>query len=327
MLDKALDDVEQRWAIAEDRVIELEQETELLRSQVIKLTADLVTYKSENGETLLLNVELDEKSKDKISATTWLGDTGASCHLTNSDEGMYDVQMIKSPVKIGSGKSMTATKIGKKRMTVIQKDGSTQDIILTEVKYVPELWVNLFSIGKALQNGFDIGNKGIKIFLVKGNTRIVFDRIMPTSKGFVVGIEMLPTTQGQGNVAIVAMDKGKKVNVNDLHVLLSHVAEDTARKTAKFYGWDVFGTFTPCDHCATSKARQKNLNKSVESRSLVAGEQLCIDISSVKGLSYGNRKFWLLIVDDCVDQCWSEFLAKKSDTTKVMLMLIKDLKA
>jgi transposase InsO family protein len=150
---------------------------------------------------------------------------------------------------------------------------------------------------------------------------------MPTSKGFVVGIEMLPTTKGQGNVAIVAMDKGKRVNVNDLHVLLSHVAEHTARKTANFYGWDIFGTFTPCDHCATSKARQKNINKSVESHSLIAGERLCINISYVKGLSYGNRKFWLLIVDDCVDQCWSEFLAKKSDTTKVMLMLIKDLKA
>jgi hypothetical protein len=179
-----------------------------------------------------MNVE--KESKDKITDTTWLGDTGASCHLTNSDEGMFDVQVIKSPVKIGSGKSMTATKTRKKQMTVIPKDGSMQVILLTEVKYVPELWVNLFSIGKALQNGFNIGNKGIHIFLRKGNTKIVFDRIMPTSKGFVVGFGMMPATRASGNVAIVAMDKGKRVNVNALHKLLSHVAEGNARRTAKF---------------------------------------------------------------------------------------------
>jgi hypothetical protein len=80
-------------------------------------------------------------------------------------------------------------------MTVIQKEGSTQDIMLTKVKYIPELWVNLFLIGKALKNGFNIGNEGIKIHLTKGNTKMVFDHIMPASKGFVVGIEMLSSVK------------------------------------------------------------------------------------------------------------------------------------
>jgi hypothetical protein len=49
---------------------------------------------------------------------------------------MFDVQTINSSVKIGSRKTMTmtATKIGKKRMTVMQKDGATQDVVLTSVK-------------------------------------------------------------------------------------------------------------------------------------------------------------------------------------------------
>jgi hypothetical protein len=148
---------------------------------------------------------------------------------------MFDVKVIKSPVKVGrSGKLLTATKIGKKKMTVIQKDGSTNNIVLREVKYVPELWVNLCSIGKALQNGFNIGNKGIKISLMKGTTKIVFDRIMPTrSTGFVVGIQMLPSVRG--TMAIIALKKRKCVNGKKLHGMLSHVGEDCARQTAKFY--------------------------------------------------------------------------------------------
>jgi hypothetical protein len=68
-------------------------------------------WQLEGAEISFLNMENKGKSKDrnKITATTWLGDTGASCHLTNSNDRMFDVQIIKSPVKIGSSKSMTAT--------------------------------------------------------------------------------------------------------------------------------------------------------------------------------------------------------------------------
>ena len=35
--------------------------------------------------------------------------------------------------------------------------------------------------------------------------------------------------------------------------------------------------------------------------SVVPGERLCIDISSIKAKSYGGNKFWLLVVDECTD--------------------------
>jgi hypothetical protein len=106
----------------------------------------------------------------------------------------------------------------------------------------------------------------------KGNTKLIFDRIMPTSKGSVVGIEMLPSTRNRGNLAIVALDKGQRVKMKDLHGLLTHVGEDTARKTAKHYEGEVCGTLDPCNHCATAKARQKNMNKFVESKIEIPGD-------------------------------------------------------
>jgi hypothetical protein len=74
---------------------------------------------TEDAKSLLLTVEdcSVAKDKDMISPTTWLGDsTGALCHVTNLDKGMVDVQMIRSSPKIGSGKSMMVTKIGKKTL-------------------------------------------------------------------------------------------------------------------------------------------------------------------------------------------------------------------
>jgi hypothetical protein len=44
--------------------------------------------------------------------------------MTNNDNGMFDCKKIKSSIKVGDGKSIKAMKIGKKRVTVIQKDGT-----------------------------------------------------------------------------------------------------------------------------------------------------------------------------------------------------------
>jgi len=43
-----------------------------------------------------------------------------------------------------------------------------------------------------------------------------------------------------------------------------------------------------------------------------------MDISHIKSESFGGRKFWLLIVDDCTDMCWSYFLKTKDETSKVV---------
>jgi hypothetical protein len=238
---------------------------------------------------------------------------------------MFDVQVISSPVRIGNGKALTATKIGKMRRTIIQKNGDTVAITLTEVKYIEDLWVNLFSIGKGLQNAFNIGNKGINIFLTKGKTAITFDKIMRTNKWFILGVDILPSTR-KSCVATMMLDRGKNIPKPILHGLLAHASNDSARKTAHLYGWKTTGDPNACEDCDTAKARQKNLKKTTETKSNLAGERLMIDISSIKGESFGGSKYWLLILDDCTDQCWSKFLTAKSHTAKVLVPFIKEQK-
>jgi len=51
-----------------------------------------------------------------------------------------------------------------------------------------------------------------------------------------------------------------------------------------------------------------------------------VDISSTENKSYGKKRFWLLVLDDATDYCWSFFLKQKSKTGKVLMDLIKRLK-
>jgi len=56
-----------------------------------------------------------------------------------SDEGMFDCIEINDPIVVGDGKTITAHKIGKKKVTVMQKNGDYFEATLTNCKFVPDL--------------------------------------------------------------------------------------------------------------------------------------------------------------------------------------------
>jgi len=43
----------------------------------------------------------------------WIANSAASTHIVNSEKGLFNVKNIEEPVKIGNGKLIYATKVGK----------------------------------------------------------------------------------------------------------------------------------------------------------------------------------------------------------------------
>jgi hypothetical protein len=58
----------------------------------------------------------------------------------------------------------------------------------------------------------------------------------------------------------------------------------------------------------------------------VSGERVYLDIRSIRDESYGGSCFWVLLVDDYSDYCWSNFLKNKSDLKSKVMTLLTDLK-
>ncbi len=106
----------------------------------------------------------------------------------------------------------------------------------------------------------------------------MFDKIMRTNKGFILRVDMLPSTR-KSCVATMMLDRGKNIPKPILHGLLAHASNDSAKKTADYYGWKTTGDSNACEDCATANARQKNLKKTTETKSKRAGERHMIDIS------------------------------------------------
>jgi hypothetical protein len=165
------------------------------------------------------------------------------------------------------------------------------------VQFVPELWINLFSIGKTLKNGFNISNYGEIIKLLNGNVTLTFDNIVRTKNSFVPGIKLSPVL-GDVGTSVLETKKRGTIYVNNLHKVLGHCGEFNARLTRKAYGYEITGKFDVCKSCSVGNGRQKNINKEWKGGSLNRGERLYVDISSIKAISFGGSKFWALIIDD-----------------------------
>ena len=124
---------------------------------------------------------------------------------------------------------------------------------------------------------------------------------------------------------VTAVIDEKSYSMEMLHKCLGHVCVDMVHRTAKFYGWKLRDKETQCEACDIAKARQGNLNKEPVARSKVPGERLFINISSTEAESYRRSKYWLLVIDDTTDYCWSLFLKSKDETAECMIELIKEL--
>jgi hypothetical protein len=51
--------------------------------------------------------------------------------------------------------------------------------------------------------------------------------------------------------------------------------------TENALGYEVIGAFEKCEACSIGKARQNNVNKHWKGGSLISGERLYLDISSI----------------------------------------------
>ena len=283
-----------------------------------------------DAETAMM-CRIDGTLYPEFSSNTVVGDTGASCHMFNSDEGFEDVEDIDEEVQgIGANK-IRALKKGKKRCRFVQKDGTEIERVLYPAKYVEGLGQDLFSITAEISNGGVLSSDSNRNLVLKyeDGGDIVFDRRHKTQDGWIAGIDVAPPN---GETANLSKDKGapkqgKRKDVNELHAELGHPGEDVTRATGAHRGFQVTGAFEPCESCAVGKAKQTKMNKEPIERSKVAGERLYLDVSSPRTQSVGGKHHWLLLVDDCSDLSWSYFLKKKKEVKANVIELVKELKA
>jgi hypothetical protein len=68
-------------------------------------------------------------------------------------EGFFDIEESKEVVTTGNGDQLVAINTAKLNVKTEDIDGKEVMFVLHNVKHVPGLWKNIFSVGKALNGG------------------------------------------------------------------------------------------------------------------------------------------------------------------------------
>ena len=265
-----------------------------------------------------------EPKYDSFTKNTWIADSGASTHMCNSDEGMFQCHATPNQyIKVGNGNKLPILKKGMKQCVIVQKNGKKIAVTLHNVYHVPQLWYNLFSLMEALKHGWKLGNKGMHITITSRNKFIKFDRIFKCPTGHLNGIQI----QTENEFSLISAEtKRKKMFLNDAHVRLMHVNKATLQHTARRLNWDLIDSdHKECISCAIGKSKHKKISKFTETKATKTGKRLFIDISSVNIESYGGSKYWAIVVDDYSDFKWCVFMKKKSMLTSKVVPIIKEL--
>jgi hypothetical protein len=172
--------------------------------------------------------------KNNFANDLWILDSRASCHCCWSVEGLTDVKEINESIKIGNGGSRKATKIGNLKCDMTQINWERFTVTMNDVKYVPSLCVNLFSLNKALKKGFEVSNDGVVVSLNYKHVKLTFDRVIYAMDGCVTGVLMKPILSNNINrFANASINNERIYDINHLHKLFGHFGQEIINKTIK----------------------------------------------------------------------------------------------
>ena len=332
----------------ETRINDNEDDTE-----VIEVTDDIVIIEPiyenthddeqavETQETILMVKQLTLQDVLK-SDELWVGDTGASTHMTCSNHGMYDTRAGQDgdTMIMGNGTSATATTIGTIDGTIINKNGENAGtVLLKNVTYAPDGEFNLMSLPTLVTDGWTVtvdNNKGM--ILRRGKQVIKFDVVIKTPRSRIYCLRIQRNSKESA-----MMITNKPIKIAKLHSMFGHGHEARDRRIAKHLGITVArGTLCPCGACATAKAKRKALPsrgngnndgptpKVHDDEKLPAANmRIYVDLSKIqvpkhliKIVKHSSKPFWRLAVDEKTELPFCAFHAQKNQMAEPMCELL-----
>ena len=274
------------------------------------------TSTSENCDILLSTMDycnFISVNDDKMSKYSFIADSGASSHMVYDKNLLHNFIQEEGTVKVGDNRKIISKGYGSYSGIHINKFGKKIRVFFKRVLLVPDLWTNLFSITQATSQGNTkvICEENL-ITVQSGETELHFNKCLTHGKGKVLAADFNQDLSLQEFDDEVANTISQRMDYKDLHDILGHankkVIDDTARRLR------VTVTGVPenikCPECSLAKIRIRNFGTSTDPTTEV-GEKISLDISSVRTVSYGGAKFWLLLQDHYTDYLWSFFINSK----------------
>lgn len=108
--------------------------------------------------------------KHKSSDEKWIIDSGSTKHMTNSTDSLGWWNPCAEKVILADGKTVTARGSGQGRITTRGRKGTSVEIKIEELMFVPELSVNVLSVSRITEEGYTVRFGSKDCIIMDGET-------------------------------------------------------------------------------------------------------------------------------------------------------------
>lgn len=260
--------------------------------------------------------------ESNLSEKDWVLDSGASDHMCfNKNDFTYIDETMDKKVKIGDGSYIEVKGMGKVKLKAWNGQ-RWLDTELNNVLFVPQLKMNLFSVGKVLDKEMFLKSDKEKCEIIDKNGLI---RAMAERKGKLFRM-IFKSYEKVESVATLSYSK-KSESIIDWHNKMAHMNFDQVRSILKTNNIFFEENEKPfCGGCLVGKQHRLPFDIS-ESRAIRVGELVHADLCGpFETDSLGGARYYLLLKDDFTNYRVLHFINKKSETTEKILNFLNKFK-
>ena len=236
----------------------------------------------------------------------WYLDTGATNHMTGCRNFFCDLDESASGyVKFGDNLRIQIK--GQGNIEITQKDG---DILrLLNVLYVPDLAVNILSLGRLDEEGYRMTMAGGKLIIFNHNGRLVAEMQRSEGRLYLLKLNVvdqcLVTTEDSSENWLWHSRFG--------HINFHSLQEMSKRKLVKGLPL-ISAPDHVCRSCMAGKHHWSPFPQASHFRAMKHLELVYMDICGpITPSTLGGSRYYLLIVDDFSHLMWVSMLKLKSD--------------
>jgi Pol polyprotein, beta-barrel domain/gag-polypeptide of LTR copia-type len=247
--------------------------------------------KTKSSETTLITEDKDSEwalsLSEKTSKDTWLLDSGTTKHVCAYKDLFVDLRPYKTTLKWGSASTIEVNWLGKVR---VRFTSTGQTAILDDCLYVPEIGLNLLSLGQIASKGISINIGPNYCELSKGSL---------IAKGLYRNNLTLFETETE-NAEFASIANIAQTNDNIWHFRMGHIGNNAlnALPTRTIGVEGPIEGVKECETCIQAKATA-NISRTPMSKASEILEKVHSDICGpISPGTFRKKRYFVSFIDD-----------------------------
>ena len=247
----------------------------------------------------------------RFATDSWVLDSGASVHITNDPDDLFDSTKCHEVVTIGRGE-VVATRRGRCTKLVVAPDGGRTALTFSEVLYVEGMVAKLLSVQVLQDKGLFYRSDHQTLFFADGDV-ISAVRVVdglptlaagPAPSRIPDATPVVRRPRGGSDRLPAALASSKSIHLphasaNTWHARLGHLSCDNLKRaigatTGLVIKGEVEETF--CGVCVAAHSKRKH-TRVVRPRPCTPFEEVSVDVVTIRDKGIAGQKYFALFTD------------------------------